>query len=104
MYAPSFMAGPPQEGTAGLSVADDDGIEDPQVVQAVGHVGAGRQRADPGDLVEESAGLVDEEVVLPVSDGREVHRQAAAPAYGCQGPTNTVRAPLTAMAGARRRW
>ena len=56
----------------------DDRVQDPQVVQAVGEARAAGQLVQPGDLLEEGARLVDEEVALPMADAGEVHRQAAA--------------------------
>src|SRR3954451_21562730 len=74
VYAPSFISLLLQ--LDGLVGGGHDRLDDLEVVQAVGHVRAGRELADAGDLVQERLGLVDEEVVLAVADGREVHRQA----------------------------
>src|SRR3954468_11291185 len=68
VYAPSFMGNPSEED--GLVGGGHNRLEDAQVVQAVGHVGAGRELGDAGDLVEERPRLIDEEVVLSVADGR----------------------------------
>ena len=46
-------------------------------MQAVGEIRARRQFVQAGDLVEERPCLEDEQVVLPVADAGEVHRQPA---------------------------
>src|SRR3954470_20370445 len=61
VYAPSFMNDSSEQN--GLVGGGHDRLEDAQVVQSVGHVGARRQGRGAGDLVEERPRLIDEEVV-----------------------------------------
>ena len=68
----TLTAAPPAFGGFG------DGGDDPQAVQADVEAGQRAQVADAGDLVQERAGLVDEQVRDTVPDATGVHRQAAA--------------------------
>src|SRR6478609_10781965 len=54
-----------------------DRVDDGEVAQAVLEGRDGRQTLDAGDLLEEGAALVAEEVADTEGDAGEVHRQAA---------------------------
>src|SRR4051794_37510611 len=54
-----------------------DGVDDREVAQAVLEAGDPGQAVDAGDLLEEGASLVPEQVPRPERDSGEVHRQTA---------------------------